>query len=55
MVRRASVGHGGDYKIYAGSFLGPDHLRRIEEEAQRIVGETLVRMASRGGRADRRP
>ncbi len=43
------------YKIYAESFLGPDHLRRIEEEAQRIVGETLARMASRGGRADPRP
>jgi len=43
------------YKIYAESFLGPDHLRRIEDEAQRIVAETLARMASRGGRADPRP
>jgi len=25
------------YKIYARSFLGPDHLRRIEDEAQAIV------------------
>jgi phosphoglucomutase len=31
------------YKIYAESFLGPDHLRRIEEEAQTIVSETLTR------------
>jgi len=33
------------YKIYAESFLGQDHLRRIEEEAQTIVSETLVRSA----------
>ena len=31
------------YKIYAESFLGPDHLRSIEEEAQTIVSETLKR------------
>jgi len=31
------------YKIYAESFLGQDHLRRIEEEAQKIVSETLAR------------
>ena len=31
------------YKIYAESFLGQDHLRRIEEEAQTIVSETLAR------------
>ncbi len=31
------------YKIYAESFLGQDHLRRIEEEAQTIVAETLAR------------
>ena len=29
------------YKIYAESFLGDDHLRRILEEAQRIVNDTL--------------
>jgi phosphoglucomutase len=29
------------YKIYAESFLGQDHLRRIEEEAQRIVSDAL--------------
>jgi phosphoglucomutase len=33
------------YKIYAESFLGPEHLRRIEEEAQTIVSETLTRNA----------
>ena len=30
------------YKIYAESFLGADHLRRIQEEAQAIVSETLT-------------
>jgi phosphoglucomutase len=29
------------YKIYAESFRGPDHLRRIQEEAQTIVGDAL--------------
>ena len=33
------------YKIYAESFLGQDHLRQIEEEAQTIVSETLERSA----------
>jgi len=33
------------YKIYAESFLGQDHLRRIEQEAQTIVSETLARSA----------
>src|SRR6202167_896522 len=33
------------YKIYAESFLGQDHLRRIEEEAQAIVSATLARSA----------
>jgi phosphoglucomutase len=33
------------YKIYAESFLGPDHLRRLQEEAQTIVSETLARSA----------
>ena len=31
------------YKIYAESFLGQDHLRQIEDEAQSIVSETLAR------------
>jgi phosphoglucomutase len=30
------------YKIYAESFRGADHLRRIVEEAQRIVGDALA-------------
>jgi len=30
------------YKVYAESFRGADHLRRILEEAQTIVGETLA-------------
>ncbi len=29
------------YKIYAESFRGADHLRRILEEAQTIVGDAL--------------
>ena len=33
------------YKIYAESFLGQDHLQRIEAEAQTIVSETLARNA----------
>jgi len=33
------------YKIYAESFLGPDHLRRIEDEAKAIVSEALTRSA----------
>jgi phosphoglucomutase len=33
------------YKIYAESFLGQDHLRQIEQEAQAIVSETLARSA----------
>jgi phosphoglucomutase len=33
------------YKIYAESFLGQDHLRRLQEEAQTIVSDTLARGA----------
>ena len=33
------------YKIYAESFLGQDHLRRIQEEAQSIVSAALARSA----------
>jgi phosphoglucomutase len=33
------------YKIYAESFLGQDHLRRIQEEAQTIVSDALARSA----------
>lgn len=31
------------YKIYAESFLGQDHLRHIEEEAQAIISQALAR------------
>jgi phosphoglucomutase len=34
------------YKIYAESFKGADHLRRILEEAQKIVDDTLAAPAS---------
>ena len=37
------------YKIYAESFLGQDHLRQIEQEAQTIVSETLARGCPGGG------
>jgi phosphoglucomutase len=30
------------YKIYAESFLGADHLRRVLEEAQKIVSAALA-------------
>jgi phosphoglucomutase len=33
------------YKIYAESFLGEAHLRRIQEEAQTIVGDALAASA----------
>ncbi|ULA70053.1 MAG: hypothetical protein LZF62_480252 [Nitrospira sp.] len=35
------------YKIYAESFLGTDHLRRILEEAQTIVGDALAASSQR--------
>jgi phosphoglucomutase len=34
------------YKIYAESFLGQDHLRRIQQEAQIIVSKALTRSGS---------
>ncbi len=34
------------YKIYAESFLGQSHLRKIQEEAQATVSETLARSAA---------
>ncbi|MGO9339189.1 MAG: hypothetical protein ACLPY1_16970 [Terracidiphilus sp.] len=37
------------YKIYAESFLGQDHLRHTQEEAQGIVAETLARGAQAAG------
>jgi phosphoglucomutase len=30
------------YKIYAESFRGQDHLRRIQEEARQIVSDALA-------------
>jgi phosphoglucomutase len=33
------------YKIYAESFLGQDHLKQIQQEAQTIVSETLAHSA----------
>jgi phosphoglucomutase len=33
------------YKIYAESFRGQEHLRRIQEEAQSIVGAVLSKAA----------
>jgi len=40
------------YKLYAESFLSEDHLRRIQEEAQRIVAQTFA-SASDVARPDR--
>jgi phosphoglucomutase len=37
------------YKIYAESFLGQEHLRQIQEEAQTIVAETLASSAHAAG------
>jgi phosphoglucomutase len=37
------------YKIYAESFRGADHLRRILEEAQAIVSDTLAAAAQQPG------
>ena len=30
------------YKVYAESFLGKDHLRRIQEEAQTLIGRAFA-------------
>ena len=29
------------YKIYAESFRGPDHLKQVQEEAQRLVDAVI--------------
>jgi phosphoglucomutase len=42
MVGGASVGDREHHKIYAESFLGADHLRRILEDAQTIVSHPLA-------------
>jgi phosphoglucomutase len=39
------------YKIYAESFRGADHLRRILEEAQTIVNNALAAVPQRSGLA----
>jgi phosphoglucomutase len=39
------------YKIYAESFRGADHLRRILEEAQTIVSDALAAAPPRSGLA----
>jgi phosphoglucomutase len=39
------------YKLYAESFRGRDHLRRIQDEAQAIIRAALTRVAT-GGRSD---
>src|SRR5664280_2263724 len=39
------------YKIYAESFLGTDHLKRIQEEAQTIVNNALTAEPQRTGLA----
>jgi phosphoglucomutase len=37
------------YKIFAESFLGRDHLRRIQEEAQTIVSNALAASSQQRG------
>ena len=34
------------YKFYSESFLGRDHLRRIQEEAQTIIAQTFAAAAA---------
>ena len=34
------------YKIYAESFLGEDHLRKIQDEAQQLISNTFANAAS---------
>ena len=36
------------YKIYAESFNGPEHLRRIQDEAQALIAEVFEKVAKRG-------
>lgn len=36
------------YKIYVESFLGREHLLKIEEEAQKIVSDALASSAAAG-------
>jgi phosphoglucomutase len=39
------------YKVYAESFLGKDHLRQVQQEAQTIVSEALARSSQASARA----
>jgi len=41
------------YKIYVESFRGRDHLRQIQDQAQRIVTDALARCAARPKAATR--
>jgi phosphoglucomutase len=43
------------YKIYAESFRGADHLKRIQEEAQTIVSAALTARASPGNGLSKEP
>ena len=38
------------YKIYAESFLGPDHLERILADAEQVVQDALSRVGERSPR-----
>jgi len=40
------------YKIYAESFLGPEHLARVIDEARRLVDETLASSPTTGADSD---
>ena len=49
MGRARPSGTEGLHKIYAESFRGFDHLRRILEEARTIVGDTLAAVSQQPG------
>ena len=42
LVRRAPIRAEDVYKIYAESFIGPEHLKRLQTEAQALIGEALA-------------
>ena len=37
------------YKMYAESFLGEEHLRRIQQEAQELIAQTFASVTSGAG------
>ena len=37
------------YKIYAESFLGKEHLRKIQDEARAVISKTFAKAAGSGG------